>query len=164
MGRICPKANSTVCSKFQMVPINSIPKLVLEINSDPPCCTSQWLPCSEALVVLAMSSIDYSWRKRRVVSSLQLILQIQNQRRSRNSQMPTIPSHPLLASATYSLSPDNAKAVGLSKRLALVPGLGWIWRDRWWANCRRWAPGRSICASDLSVEHMKCAFKLMNSW
>lgn len=71
MGRICPKENS-VCSKFQ-IPINLIPKLVLEINSDPPCCTSQWLPCSEALVVLAMSSIDCSWRKRRVVSSRQLM-------------------------------------------------------------------------------------------
>ena len=90
MGRICPKANSTVCSKFQMVPINSIAKLVLEIISHTPCCTSQWLLCSEALVVLAMSSIDYSWRKRRVLCTLQ------NQRRSRNSQMPTTPSaHPI---------------------------------------------------------------------
>lgn len=85
-----------------MVPINSIAKLVLEIISHTPCCTSQWLLCSEALVVLAMSSIDYSWRKRRVVSSLQLMHPTKPKKISEftNAYHPIRPSHPLLASAT----------------------------------------------------------------
>ena len=127
MGRICPKANSTVCSKFQMVPINSIAKLVLEINSDTPCCTSQWLLCSEALVVLAMSSIDYSWRKRRVVSSLQLMRATKPKKISEFTNIyHPIPSPPGISHIEFITRQCQGCGIIQEARISSRPRRGWI--------------------------------------